>query len=118
MTLLIGSSGNRSCHLGDISVPTRDQAVTELGDDVFEGIAISFDVSDRQRAGRAHETDRREEIVCVELRAVDIHDDCDLTVDRIREVAWRDDLRFDVVLRQGLTPLPHEVLAFRQQCHA
>ena len=118
MALLIGASDNRGCHPGNISVSTRDQAVTKLGDDVLERVAITIDVSDRQCAGRAHEADRREQIICVELCAIDIHDDCELTINRIREVARRDNLRFDVVLRQRLAPLLHDLVAFCQQCHA
>ena len=43
----IGPSRNRGCDLCNISVFTRDQAVTELGDDIFERLAITIDVRDR-----------------------------------------------------------------------
>jgi hypothetical protein len=54
----VTNSKNRGCDLCNVSVFTRDQAVTELGDDIFERLAITIDVCDRQYARRANETDR------------------------------------------------------------
>jgi hypothetical protein len=118
MAPLICTSGDGRRDLRDVSVSARDQSVTKLDDDVFEGVAIAIDVRDRQYTRRSHETDRRQELVGIELCAVDIDDDGQLTNDGIREAARRDDLRFDVVFGQCFLPLAYDVLALRQQCHA
>ena len=81
-------------------------------------VAIAVHVRDGHRTRSAYETDRRQQLVRVELCTVYIDHDRRAPIDGTGELGRRHDVRFDAVRRQRFAPLLHNLLAFRQQCHA